>query len=208
MLSERETVKIPDLSGIEQSKADKILTELGLEFKKSGEQSNEKFPAGSVIKQLPKANSVVKVGRRIFCTVSKGKESVVVPYIIGKNLRTASVLLMKMGLFIGDINYAYSDLYGTDTIIDQSRASGANLLFGDTLNVTVSKGSERQVIVPKLTEMTFEEAKKTLLTFELKLELTNYASHSTYLPNTVISQTPSPGELVPKNSSVVLTISK
>ncbi len=203
-------VQVPDLIGKKYSESQIILSNMDLNERVILKQYNENYPPDYVINQTPKPGTYVKCGRHIILTISKGGESVQMPKITGQRLRAARVRLLKSGLYIGNITYQYSDSIGIDTVISQSIASYKKISFGSYIDLVVSKGQHAEILIPRLTGLSIGEAEKILNEAGLELGIVSntydeiYAA--TYLSNTIVNQFPPPGELVPKNTKVDITI--
>jgi eukaryotic-like serine/threonine-protein kinase len=202
--------EVPDVKGLSLKEAKTKIESHDLKYKIVNEQYNEEYPKGHIINQSPKARSIVKEKRHINLTVSKGGEIVIMPNITKRSLRFARVNLMQRGLYIGNIDYVFSDSIGVDTIISQSHSPGKQVPFGSYINLVVSKGLEAEIEVPNLTGKTLTQAEQLLESLELELGIISstydeiYAA--TYFRNTIVDQFPQPGELVTKNTKVDITI--
>jgi serine/threonine-protein kinase len=208
LIHDKEKVKVPDLVGKSITEAERIIFDNGLTIGKLSEQFNEKIPQGIIISQIPNPGAEVKEGRAIHLSVSKGKEMVRVPYVIGQNLRSARLTLRNAGLEVGEITYDFNEIYGRDTVAKQSVSSGRNVPYGTTVDLTVSKGSENQVLVPKIVGKTLDEAKIILEESGLVLGTVSSQFHETYLSNTVIEQFPAAGSLVKIGDTIDIIVSK
>ena len=120
MTSGQATISVPYVVGKNVEFAKKEIIKRNLKFEIDKEQYSDKIPAGTIISQIPSSKSLVKKGRFIYVTVSKGEELVIVPYIKGQVSRNAKINLMKVGLDIGNIDYKFSETVGKDTILLQS----------------------------------------------------------------------------------------
>ncbi|MCX6153976.1 MAG: PASTA domain-containing protein [Candidatus Kapabacteria bacterium] len=208
IIGSRDIVKIPDLIGMSANDAELKVQLLGLEYVKSSEQFNLKFNPGTVVNQIPRAGIEVKTGRKIFCTLSKGRELIKMPFLIGRTIRTSVTMLQQSGLCVGELIYSFSDSIGKDTVIGQIKQGGSMVPYGDTISIIVSKGALKQLQTPNLIGYPFPEALKILTENGFKLGSTDYIKDGTYLKNTVIKQDPASGESVPDNSIINLTITK
>jgi len=74
-----KVVKVPNITGLTLSKADPIIRDAKLRVADVREVYNETIPKGRIISQLPFAGSEVREGRRLYITVSRGIEKVLVP---------------------------------------------------------------------------------------------------------------------------------
>ena len=185
-----------------------ILNDANLDIEKISEQYSENYPKGHVLSQIPKPGKIVKEGRNIYLIVSKGMETVKVPFLIGQSLFTARRTLQAAGLTIGDIQYAFSDGYGADTIIVQNVQANSDVIYGASIGVVISRGSEFQISVPNLIGLSYSEALSSIIESKLILGITDSIPSDTYLPNTVIRQTPYSGELVGKNTLINIVVTK
>lgn len=208
LIKDKNIVTVPDLTGKSLTLAEKTLSELGLKVGTIVQQYHDKYSEGTVFNQTPKAGAEVKSGRTIFLTVSKGKELVKIPHLIGQSLRTARISLANLGLEIGQITYDFSNTFGVDTVMGQSFASGREMHYGSTIDLIISKGPENLIKVPNLIGMTYEDAENLIIDSGLSLGEIMHQNHETYLPNTVVSQNPSPGILLPAEGKITLVISK
>lgn len=208
LIHDKETVKVPNLIGKKLNDAEHIIRENNLIIDKINEQYSETVAEGTVLNQVPKPETIVKENRSIYLTVSKGSEKVTTPNVVGQTLRSVRVLLMNKGLNIGEILYEYDEFYGNDTITNQSIPVGKEVPYGSTINLIISKGSSAQVKVPSLIERSYDEAESILKESGLLLGKVTSIMHDTYLPNTIINQSPQAGTLVNANTAVDIIISK
>lgn len=205
-----EKVRVPNVIGQSYERAIKILEDNNLKYKIHLEQYNDEYPENVIINQTPKPNIFVKSGRQILLTISKGSMNVKMPYVINMPLRNARLELMKIGAYINRINYVHNDSIGADTVIAQSIRPGQSINSRDEITLTVSKGAIANIKVPMLTGKTLHEVEEILS--NLGLELGNIKNtydeifEETFIRNTVVSQYPQAGELVPKNTKVDVTI--
>lgn len=208
LVKNREIVQTPDLTGKSLDEAQRILADNKLLYQVAGEQYNEGFQQGQILNQQPKPGTEVKIGRTVYVTVSKGKETVGVPHLIGKNLRQARIVLMEKGLQLGETIYEFSDLFGLDTIISQNPYAGSTIPYGNVINIIVSKGTDKQVMVPSLIGLPIDDAQSILRESGLTVGTTSYKHSETYFPNTVMDQTPRSGEVVQTGFAINVVISK
>ncbi len=203
---DRETVSLPDVRKMKLDEAITNLELMQLRYIVNAEQYDSKLPEGYVIKQMPKPNSEVKVGRTIFLTVSKGVETVKVPYLIGRPVRKAREILMQKGLVLGDTKYVFSDEVPKDTVISQSIPYGKEAPYESIINVEVSKGPELEFAMPYLLDLSFPEAIRVILEHGLIVGDTVFVKDETYSPGTIISQSPQAMEMIQKNTVVDLVV--
>jgi serine/threonine-protein kinase len=208
LIHNREVVKVPDVVGKDVKDAINLMEEAGLVVAKINELSSDKAPQGYVISQIPRANMEVKKERSVYLTVSKGQETVEVPYLVGMPLRTARVNLTNKGLSVGNVEYVFNDTYGVDTVISQSVSYPNKVSYGSSINLIVSKGPENLVKVPNFIGSNYDEAVKIINEIGLSVGNISFEKHHTYIENTVINQKPEPGSTLKKLDKIDLIISK
>lgn len=200
-------VELPSLVGLELSAARRILDSLHLETRKADVRLDNEHPAGVVIIQNPAAGEKVKRGRRIYLTLSGGESTVVVPNIRGRTVRDTKFVLEREGLLMGTMEYAPSDSFPQNTVIEQHPSPGSKLRRDSYVSVVVSQGSVFQkVAVPDLAGKTFKEASSMLLQSGLKVGNITYLPSADLLPNTIIEQYPRSGEMVANGQAIDLFI--
>ncbi len=200
-------VTVPTLVGLTFERAEQVLDSLRLVPRKADVRLDKEHPAGIVIAQNPISGEQVKQGRRVYVTVSGGEVQVAVPSIKGRTLRDARFALEREGLKMGSVEYAPSDSFPQNTIIDQQPGPGAKMKKDAYVSVIVSQGSISQKIsVPDLTGKTFREASALLTSAGLKLGNITYLHSPDLLPNTVIEQYPRAGEMVVSGQSIDLFV--
>ncbi|MDP2364670.1 MAG: PASTA domain-containing protein, partial [Ignavibacteria bacterium] len=101
-----------------------------------------------------------------------------------------------------------SDTYGPDTIIIQKTGSGIQVPFGTRIDLVISNGGSSQVKVPQMIGMKYDEAIKSLSESRLTTGALSFVQNETYLPGTVVNQSPSAGELVNVGTVINLTITR
>lgn len=206
MVHQKEIVSVPDIQGLELEEAISKLDGYNLNYQITSEQYNESYDAETVIKQVPAPKSKVKEGRPVYLTISKGKQQVSVPSLVGLDLRGARIELMQKGLNLGKIDYKNSEEFPKDTIISQSIPSGKEILLGTEIGVTVSLGSKSMIAVPSLVGLDFEDAVNILTDVGFEVGTVNYRDSQTFLTNTVIETYPNQFEMVPKGTIINLII--
>jgi serine/threonine-protein kinase len=207
MVHDRHTVKVPNVLGMDLSQTTQILQNSKLNIKVSNQQYSENSAPDIVLKQSPEAEDIVKENRTIYITVSKGKETVAMPMLIGLPVRLARLILMKQGLELGNVLYDYSDFIAKDTIAAQSINVGSKVPFGKVIDVTVSRGSNSQTIVPVLVGNQYNEIEFLLSQTGFLLGNITFKHSETFTPNTIIEQSPAQGELAPNGSKIDIVVS-
>jgi eukaryotic-like serine/threonine-protein kinase len=132
---------------------------------------------------------------------------VAVPQVVGLNTSDAEQRLNEAGLEMKVEKTVIDPQKPKDTIISQDPSAGSKLDKGGTVQVVVSKGVEK-VTVPELTGMNQSDASAALSSAGLKLGEVSQDYNTKVEKGLVISQSPSSGEEVAKNSEVAITVSR
>ena len=207
MVHDRPIVKVPELVGLDIKSAEERLNAIGLSYEISGEQYSTDLPPETVIRQTPFASTEVKEGRPVYLTLSKGKETVKVPSLVGLDIRKAKLEIMKHGLVIGELQYQHSETYPKDTIMAQSIPPGKKIEYGKALGLTISKGSEQTIEMPLLIGQRLEDIMEVLESNGLRLGNVRYETSETYQSNVIIDQSPKEFTPVQLGTYVNITVS-
>jgi len=160
---------------------------------------------GSIISQSPPAGSRAAKGTTINVTVSKGREPVEVPEVIGQTQFAADSALRARG-FVVTVEEATSMTVPRGSVISQVPVGKLMAPRGSTVRITVSSGKP-QVTVPNVVGATEAGASSTIQSALLSVTVANANSES--VPNgQVISQTPTGGSTVDQGSTVTITVSR
>ncbi len=204
----RDLVKVPNLSGKSLDEAIIELQKNKLSYKVVQEIYSEEYPENVVVKHIPTSNLEIKEGRTIYLTLSKGKEMVAVPNLIGFPISIVRNELSKVGLELGEINYDNSEFIAKDTVMAQSISIGKMVPYGTSVNIVISLGSNIQISVPSLVGLRYDEVIELLQKIGLSIGEISYKQSETFTPNTIIGQDPEAGEFVDKSILINLIISK
>lgn len=133
-------IEVPPLIGKFEVEAISLLENSGFEIGEVKYEFNDEFENGKVYDQSPKENTEVAEGRKIDLFVSKGKETINTPNIVGKTLEEAKELLNAVGLNIGDIEYENSKTYEKNYIIEQTPKAKGEVQKNTVVDILLSKG--------------------------------------------------------------------
>ncbi|MBI2793363.1 MAG: PASTA domain-containing protein [Ignavibacteria bacterium] len=202
-----DVVRVPSVVDKNIDEALSTIASAGLATTDSKEQYSDSVPKGHVISQMPYAFASVKKGRRVYLTVSRGIQTLLMPSLIGKTIRDARLTLMREGLQLGDISYEYNDSIPRDRIIIQGVPSGSHIAAGTTTSVVISRGSGT-TMMPDVLGMTLVEAQVLLTDRGLTIGSIKYTSSGTFESSTVIGQDPPADTPTNPAASVSLVVVK
>lgn len=200
---------VPNVVGMKEEKARRILDSLHLEPKKGEIRQDPSYPEGYVILQNPAPEQSVKSGRRVYLTISGGEQDVIVPSLRGRSIRDAKFALDRAALRQGAIQYQVSLDLPEGTIVTQDIPAGSKVKRNSYISVIVSAGeSIDSIYVPSLIGKTLSEAQRILKEKGLRAGNITYQINDELLPNTVIDQLPRENEVVTTQKEVDLFISQ
>ncbi|MFA6540677.1 MAG: PASTA domain-containing protein [Bacteroidota bacterium] len=203
------TRTVPNVVGMTEERAMQLLKENNLEPRKGDIRPDNKIPIGSVITQNPLADQTVKLGRRVYLTISGGEQLVMVPLLRGRTIRDSKFSLDRVGLKQGRIQYQTSQELPEGTIILQDIPQGVKVKRGTYIGITVSAGeSIDSIYIPSFIGKTLTEARKMIRDKGLKVGTITYQVNNDLLPNTVIDQLPRENDVVTVDKEIDLFVSQ
>lgn len=137
---ENKLVKVPQVEGASLSNATASLNARGLEIQSREDYSNT-VAAGYVISQSPPAGTEAEEGSVVAVVVSKGKQTLTLPSVIGQSESDATAQLDRLGLKV-QTDREYSNTVPAGQIIRQSPDSNSEVMPGSTVRLSVSLGVE------------------------------------------------------------------
>ncbi len=201
-------VTVPKVTGMNQTDAMTVLSENNLEGLIGDTTYDSRVKVGYIVLQKPKANDVVKQGRRVYLVINGGSPKSRVPDLRGKSLVDAKFALERVGLRLGEAIYSPSQS-PKDIIIAQEFSSTTQIRKGQTVNITLSSGPEKGSLeVPDLVGKSLAEAEEILSQNQLRVGKINYQPSFQLLPNTVIDHYPTSGMKVSVGDAIDLFVTK
>lgn len=143
---ENVKLKVPAVIGTSLANAKASLEGKNLKYT-AVEEYSATVAAGYVIDQSPAANTEVTEGTVVTLTVSKGKETITVPSVVGKDVATATNELEQAG-FVVTVSQEYSSTVSASYVISQSAPASSEMMPGSSITIIVSKGPEPVVTEP------------------------------------------------------------
>ncbi len=133
-------VKVPEIVGMAQDEALKVLEGRGLEGQIVAEKPSEKVAKGHVLESDPPAKRPVRVGRIVRLTLSSGSKWAKVPDVREMSVDRARALVQEAGLAVGGETAAYHDKVPIGYVIGQRPKPGEKVLRGSEMALVVSRG--------------------------------------------------------------------
>lgn len=195
-----ERYAVPNVAGMTLAEARRQLAENNLAVGKVTESFSERVPEGQVVSLAPKAGASVKRDAKVALVVSKGRQPITVPDVVGRDAGEAQAALEDLGLEVERGTAENSDTVPEGDVLSQSPRDGT-LFRGDTVTIVVSKGPVL-VDVPNVIGKQLPEARRILeeAGFQVRVERALGG-----IFGTVRFQEPADGQ-VRKGSTVTVTI--
>ena len=199
-------IVVPSLVGMSQTQAAKAAAELGLKVEVTQEVFSEDVPKGKVLTSDPAGGGRVAIAGTVNLIISKGKDRIEVPNLVGLTVESATAALKSSDLKIGRTSEKYSESFEAGFIIDGNPSSGSPVRKDSSIDLIISKGLE-QVELTNFQGKTSDQAQSELTAAGL-IANSKYEYSDTIPIGTVISQTPSDVSTVGKGEKITLIISK
>lgn len=204
-----ETSSLPNLIGktVEEAKTELAKKRLFLGVK--GEQFDNTWEKGRVVRQEPSAGSKIRLSGTARVTLSAGSELVAVPDLKGKTVESSVLILRDSGLMRGTVSHVYTSQYAAGKIIAQQPLPLEKSPKNTQVNLLVSRGErDQKYLMPDLTSMKAETVIAKLREMEFKVADVRYTYYPGRDAGIIITQLPPPGFSIQKNSLIALEISK
>ncbi len=205
-------IVVPNLAGKTVEQAENLLGSYKLKLNVIGEEPSDLTPPGTIFKQSPGENDIVKANTVIEVMValemSAKSEGVQVPDVIGLDRLSAERMLDEYGLLY-QVEGAYDDMIEVGRVIDQTPEAGQNVSGDVRVTLIVSKGPKVVMAnVPNLVNMTVQNAEISLRNEKLRMGNRKEDFSDTVAEGLIISQSISPNKQVEEGTAVDVLISK
>ena len=201
-----ERVTVPDLSKMTEDEAKAALKKLRLGVNVQTGTSDD-VPEGQVYDQSPAAGTKVDVHTQVTINISSGKEKFSLDDVTGMQYQQAQAQLENDGLVVS-LEFDYSDSVGSDMVISTSPEAGSQVVKGDTITITASKGKEtKPTIVPNLLGQNIDDAIQMIKDAGLTYNGKSSDYSDSYSENQVMDQSISAGKTVDEGTTISLTVS-
>ena len=192
---------VPPVAGNTRAQAQSALTGAALTLGTVSDAYSEAVPSGRVVSSSPAAGASLKRGTRVALVVSKGRQPITVPNVVGDSGDAATSTLNGLGFTVQQGTQQFSDTVAQGDVISQTPSSGTGFR-GDSITLVLSKGPE-MVTIPDVTGQTSQKARAELEALGLKVSIDRFFGG---LFNDVRASNPSAGTSVRKGSTVTLSV--
>lgn len=204
-----EMVTLPSLIGktFEEAKAE--LEKKKIHIVQSGVRLHQRLERGKIIFQDPPENSKVKINTEARVMLSAGKEKVVVPELLGKNLQNVRPILEGAGLREGKISHVHTSKYAAGKIIGQNPLPEEEVGRDTPVSLLVSQGQhEIRYLMPDLIGKNAETSIAQLERMDFNVSDIRYRYYRGLDSGIIINQSPAPGSKIQKRNRITLEVSK
>jgi serine/threonine-protein kinase len=204
-----EMVTLPNLVGktLEEAKTD--LEKKKIHLVQSGVRLHQRYERGRIIFQDPPAESKVKINTETRVVLSAGKEKVIVPELVGKNLQTIRPILEESGLREGKISHVHTPKYAAGRIIGQYPLPEEEVGRDTPVSLLVSQGQhEIRFLMPDLIGKRATSSISQLEGMDFNVSDIRYRYYRGLESGIIINQTPAPGSKIQKRNRITLEVSK
>jgi serine/threonine-protein kinase len=199
-LDANKPVAVPFVKGLTEQLAVQKIRGAGL-VPQVGRDFNDTVEKGTVIDQSPDPGEKVAKHNNVKITVSKGKQTVQVPSVIGQSRDAAVSALINAGL--DPHSFAVHSSKPVDTIVAQDPSPGEVVEKGSAVRINYSSGPAA-VTVPSVIGLPFDQASTALRNQGFQVSRVDVDSDQA--KGVVVDQSPS-GSASP-GSTIQLSVSK
>ena len=199
-------VTVPDVRDMTLAEAADALEAEGLALAEAEPVHSRDVPQGMVAAQEPEAGGRARKGGQVRVALSRGPLMVTMPSVLGLTRDEALDKLAEHGFDV-QVDEGWHDAAPKGTIAGQSPEPGETVAEGRDVSVYLSQGIE-QVTVPDLSGMDRDEAAEALEQHKLAASFIEIYSDDVPEAGAVISQSVQAGQVVDKDTTVEVHVSK
>ena len=208
LVKQGSVVIVPDLRNISEAEAKSTLSRLGLQLRVDRSDYDSQAPVGFILSQQPEANESLKPGRSVAVVVSLGTRVRMVPDLRGMSARQARNLLQSEGLDVGRVAGVLHTGDNRERVVATSPPVGDEVHEGELVDIVVSApGGANVFLMPDLTSQDLFFVREKLEKLGFRISSVRYEDREGVYPNTIIDQSPAPGEQIREGESIELVAS-
>lgn len=195
-----EMLTMPDLAGKTREEALELVKKARFNTPQISEDFHDTVPEGQISSQDPAPNASVAHNTIVKITVSKGRQPVSMPNLVGKPSQEAQNELTQVGLQ-PQVTEDFSDSVPKGKVISQSVAPNTTVHRLDQVNLVISKGPE-VVAVPNVFGKSEGDARAALESAGFTVNVKRTFGDS----KRVLNSNPSAGTQAKVGSTVTITL--
>lgn len=204
-----QEVEVPDLEGMVQVDALRLLTQRGLGLELDSSRFNDMIPEGQMLGQNPAPGTRVKSDRSVRVLLSLGERQFPVPEVTGSSFRSAQIMLTQRGLSVGNTVYSHTGGDVAATVVYQRPEAGDIGADDPAVNVLVSLGPiEQYYLMPDLAAQVADALVARMRGEGFRLGKITYFEQAGMPPGRIVGQQPAAGYKISKNDVINLEVSQ
>jgi serine/threonine-protein kinase len=196
---------IPTVAGMPADEAEDELRDAGFEVERR-RQFSDSVREGRVIETNPAEGTSVRRGSTVTLIVSRGREQVAVPDVVGRSREEAERLLRD-----AELEAAFTEREDADaepgTVLEQDPAAGTEVDQGETVDLVVATEPE-EVPVPGVIDQEEDAAVQALEDAGFEVDVEETAAETPDDDGIVLEQDPEPDTPRPQGSEVTITVGR
>lgn len=194
-LSGGQYVTVPNISNLPITEASLLLTKQGLDLGRQEQVPHPTIPKYYVIAQRPEAGRVVRMGRKVYPTVSMGTQFLTTPNLINKPLNDARQDITESRFRLGTVA-RIPHKSPRDSVIAQDPPPGGNIPNEGAINLLISAGTDRRsAFMPDIRGKNMQEIANALTPYAVVL-IPNIVDIPGALEDVALNQDPPPDTLI------------
>lgn len=206
-LFDKKDIEVPDFRGMTIEEAEDKAEDLGIEVKIGKYEFSTEYEQDQIMDQDPNHGEMVAKGDTVTVDISKGGERGVIPNLIGKSEEDAKKMIEDYGFELGTVKEKESH-EEKGTVIEQDPSAGSEGKQGDTINITISDGSGKEMgEVPYVLGMSEDEARAAIEEAGFKVGDVSEGVSSAYDNGHVMWQEYNGGTSLEKGTAIDIKIS-
>jgi eukaryotic-like serine/threonine-protein kinase len=194
--------RVPNLVGRSESAARDAARRAGVGVHVSTVRSDD--PAGTVVGQSPGPGTFLATHHSVTLRLSAGPPPVALPGVVDKTEAEARAALEGAG-FVVTTEHRTDENVSAGQVVEQQPPAG-KAAAGSEIHLVISDGP-KPVEVPDVVGKTYDDAAKALTAKRFKVSRTDEYS-DTVPAGVVIRHNPVPGTAAPRDSTVILVVSR
>ncbi|MDR1617304.1 MAG: Stk1 family PASTA domain-containing Ser/Thr kinase [Syntrophomonadaceae bacterium] len=203
-----EETEVPDVQGLITKEAEEKLRDYNLKMKVISQANDNEVEEDHVIRQDPAPESKVKAGRVVEVVISKGKETMPIPSVVGLMRDDAENMIKTAGFNVGEIYPAFDDKYPENSVVSQAPDATSTAVRGTAVDLRISRGkTPSKVKVPNLVNYPLETAKMLLENSKLDLGEVTREENAEYDVDRISGQSIAMDTMVDENTKIDITLS-
>ena len=198
--------RVPAVVGLPFDDAVAALEKAGFHGVKGETRYHRTVAKDAILQQDPPAGSLQKRGIDITLAVSGGQRSAAVPDVVGMSQQQARLAIENAGFQFGPPTERTSDK-PRGAVTGSDPAAGGEIPLPAVVKIQISQGPAT-LQVPDLAGRTVADARSTLEQLGLHLGAISRDTSSFQPENTILSQSPAPGQTIGAGGQVSLRVSR